>query len=69
MYVEIKNNLFYVSRLIFVRNGMGGIFWFLVLVFFFFVVLFVYVDFVIMLNKKILIVVGYIVNKGKECFC
>lgn len=66
VYVETKNNPLYASRLTFVRNGMGGIFRLLVPAFLLFVVLSVYADFVIMLNKKTLIVAGHIANKGKE---
>lgn len=66
VYVETKNNPLYASRLTFVRNGMGGTFRLLVPAFLLFVVLSVYADFVIMLNKKTLIVAGHIANKGKE---
>lgn len=66
VYVETKSNLLYASRLTFVRNGMGGIFWLLVPAFPLFVVLSVHADFVIIWNKKALIITSHTANEGKE---
>lgn len=66
VYVVTKSNLLYASRLTFVRNGMGRIFWLLVPAFLLFVVLSVHADFVKVLNKKALIIPCHKANKGKE---